>query len=214
MNSKQILISLGVGIPILLAIFFYQPKNKGESKDDVKKNIHSEVNQHKTSDSLPEQLSQTSQYPDFSDVIVEEERVVTNPKNKDPRYVEDNWIEINPTPVLDEIRPKSEAIESIKAIEFSNINEFRALNQGDKASLTLPDNSNIEIEVESNEFQNEGNRTWSGSFLIEDHSFPVTFTFGKEAIFGFIGHPNGQIKVEGTGKSAWLYEVPHSHKPH
>ena len=168
MNSKQILISLGVGVPILLAIFFYQPKNKGESKDGVKENIHGEVNQHKTSDSLPEQLSQTSQYPDFSDVIEEEERVVTSPKNKAPRYVEDNWIEINPTPVLDEMRPKSEAIESIKAIEFSNINEFRALNQGDKASLTLPDNSNIEIEVESNEFQNEGNRTWSGSFLIED----------------------------------------------
>ena len=214
MNSKQILISLGVGVPILLAIFFYQPKNKGESKDGVKKNIHGEVNQHKTSDSLPEQLSQTSQYPDFSDVIEEEERVVTSPKNKDPRYVEDNWIEINPTPVLDEMRPMSEAIESIKAIEFSNINEFRALNQGDKASLTLPDNSSIEIEVESNEFQNEGNRTWSGSFLIEEQSFPVTFTFGKEAIFGFIGHPNGQIKVEGMGKSAWLYEVPHSHKPH
>ena len=214
MNLKKILISLGVGVPILLAIFFYNPKNKGENKNRVTKNIHGEVNQHKTSDSLPEQLSQTSQYPDFSDVIVEEERVVTSPKNKDPRYVEDNWIEINPTPVLDEMRPKSEAIESIKAIEFSNINEFRALNQGDKASLTLPDNSNIEIEVESNEFQNEGNRTWSGSFLIEEQSFPVTFTFGKEAIFGFIGHPNGQIKVEGTGKSAWLYEVPHSHKPH
>ena len=214
MNSKRILISLGVGVPILLAIFFYQPNIKGENNDDVITTIPSEVNQHKTNDSLPEQLAQTNQYPDFSDAIEEEKQAVTSLKNKEPKYVEDNWIEINPTPVLDEMRPKSEAIESIKAIEFSNINEFRSLNQGDKASLTLPDSSNIEIEVESNEFQNEGNRTWSGSFSIENQSFPVTFTFGKEAIFGFIGHPDGQIKVEGTGKSAWIYEVPHSHRPH
>lgn len=212
MNSKQILISLGVGVPILLAIFFYQPKNKGGSKIDVTKTIHGEVSQYKTSDPLPEEIVQVGQYPDFSEMIEEEEQAVASFKSKDPKYVEDNWIEINPTQALDEIRPKSVAIDSIKAIEFSNIDEFRALNLGDKASLTLPDDSKVEIEVEFNAFQNEGVRTWSGSFFIEDQSFPVTFTFGKKAIFGFIGHPEGQIKIVGTEKSAWMYKVPHSHR--
>jgi len=143
--------------------------------------------------------------------VVDKQVLAKGDKSKEPRIIDEVWKDINPSESLGAIKPKSPYVESIKAIEFQDVLQFRALNQGDQINITLPDNSNIEIQVESNEFQNEGIRTWSGGFTIDKQNYPVTFTFGKDSILGFIGHPDGQIKIEGAGNSAWVYEVPPNH---
>ncbi|NAX24600.1 hypothetical protein CAG64_03775, partial [Vibrio sp. V38_P2S17PM301] len=112
---------------------------------------------------------------------------------------------------IETLRPESPYVENIKAIEFADVPQFKALNQGDKITINLPDNTDIAINIDSNEFQNEGIRTWSGKFELEGEKYPVTFTFGKSSILGFIGHPKGAIKVEGKGSTAWIYEVPPNH---
>ncbi len=125
--------------------------------------------------------------------------------------VDEVWHDINPSPALQAIRPKSDAVTEIKAIEIENIEQFRVLATGDAVTVTMPDNQPVNIQVTSSEIQNEGVRTWSGQFELDGEVYPATFTFGKTAVLGFIGHPSGQVKLEGNGSEAWVYRVPPNH---
>lgn len=137
---------------------------------------------------------------------LEEDSRVTGPQN-----VEQVWLPINPSPELAELKPKSQAITEIQAIEFDNIEQFRALMEGDTATLLLPNGESIQVVIDESQTQNQGVQTWAGNFESQGSSFPVTFTFGQNAIMGFIGHPQGSIKIEGSGHQAWVYQVPDSH---
>ncbi|MHC6527531.1 hypothetical protein [Vibrio proteolyticus] len=143
--------------------------------------------------------------------VVDKQKVAAENKVRTPREIKEVWVDINPTDEIETLRPESPYVENIKAIEFADVPQFKALNQGDKITINLPDNTDIAINIDSNEFQNEGIRTWSGNFELEGEKYPVTFTFGKSSILGFIGHPKGAIKVEGKGSTAWIYEVPPNH---
>nr|WP_274613426.1 hypothetical protein [Vibrio vulnificus] len=140
-----------------------------------------------------------------------EEVVITEEKIKQPQKFDSVWSDTNPQKEIERFKPTSPYIENIKAVEISDINQFKALNEGDVITMSLPSNDNIDIKIDNNEFQNEGIRMWSGNFELEGQSYPVTFTFGKTSILGFIGHPEGQIKIEGKGSSAWVYELPANH---
>ncbi|RZR45416.1 hypothetical protein D8T58_13825 [Vibrio vulnificus] len=140
-----------------------------------------------------------------------EEVVITEEKIKQPQKFDSVWSDTNPQQEIECFKPTSPYIENIKAVEIADINQFKALNEGDVITMSLPSNDNIDIKIDNNEFQNEGIRMWSGNFELEGQSYPVTFTFGKTSILGFIGHPEGQIKIEGKGSSAWVYELPANH---
>ncbi|MEK0256344.1 hypothetical protein WM004_10875, partial [Vibrio vulnificus] len=140
-----------------------------------------------------------------------EEVVITEEKIKQPQKFDSVWSDTNPQQEIERFKPTSPYIENIKAVEIADINQFKALNEGDVITMSLPSNDNIDIKIDNNEFQNEGIRMWSGNFELEGQSYPVTFTFGKTSILGFIGHPEGQIKIEGKGSSAWVYELPANH---
>ncbi|ELV8749963.1 hypothetical protein QNE70_003146, partial [Vibrio vulnificus] len=151
---------------------------------------------------------ETSQKPEES---IKEEVVITEEKIKQPQKFDSVWSDTNPQQEIERFKPTSPYIENIKAVEITDINQFKALNEGDVITMSLPSNDNIDIQIDNNEFQNEGIRMWSGNFELEGQSYPVTFTFGKTSILGFIGHPEGQIKIEGKGSSAWVYELPANH---
>ncbi|HAS8552662.1 TPA: hypothetical protein I7776_01260 [Vibrio vulnificus] len=140
-----------------------------------------------------------------------EEVVITEEKIKQPQKFDSVWLDTNPQQEIERFKPTSPYIENIKAVEIADINQFKALSEGDVITMSLPSNDNIDIKIDNNEFQNEGIRMWSGNFELEGQSYPVTFTFGKTSILGFIGHPEGQIKIEGKGSSAWVYELPANH---
>ncbi|EIC2297902.1 hypothetical protein K9823_002201 [Vibrio cholerae] len=147
-------------------------------------------------------------------VVNEQEEVQElgeDPRVTEPQNVEQVWLPINPSPELAELKPKSQAITEIQAIEFDNIEQFRALMEGDTATLLLPNGESIQVVIDESQTQNQGVQTWAGNFESQGSSFPVTFTFGQNAIMGFIGHPQGSIKIEGSGHQAWVYQVPDSH---
>lgn len=83
--------------------------------------------------------------------------------------------------------------------------------EGDTATFLLPNGENIQVSIEESHIQDQGVLTWSGNFETQGATFPATFTFGQNSIMGFIGHPQGSIKIEGSGSQAWLYRVPESH---
>lgn len=147
-------------------------------------------------------------------VVNEQEEVQElggDPRVTEPQNVEQVWLPINPSPELADLKPKSQAITEIQAIEFDNIEQFRALMEGDTATLLLPNGESIQVVIDESQTQNQGVQTWAGNFESQGSSFPVTFTFGQNAIMGFIGHPQGSIKIEGSGHQAWVYQVPDSH---
>ncbi|WP_104400781.1 hypothetical protein [Vibrio penaeicida] len=230
MKIKPILIAIGLTVPLSLFIFndiSNEPNISLDTNSDEKRKANRSSKENnalnkkaslKKQDDVNHYASKIdennhleAQSEESTQINTSEETSTRKEKYREPISLEQAWIDVNPSETLASIKPKSEAIESIKAIEFSNVSEFQSLNENDNVTLNLPDNTDIDIEVESNEFQNEGVRTWSGNFKIDNQNYPATFTFGSSSIFGFIGHPNGPIKIEGSGKTAWIYEVPDSH---
>ncbi|TQP88296.1 hypothetical protein FLL87_16960 [Vibrio cholerae] len=147
-------------------------------------------------------------------VVNEQEEVQDlgeDPRVTEPQNVEQVWQPINPTPELADLKPKSQAVTDIQAIEFENIDQFRVLMAGDSATLQLPNGESIRVLIDEAQTQAQGIQTWAGNFETQGGTFPVTFTFGQHSIMGFIGHPQGSIKIEGVGHQAWVYQVPDSH---
>ncbi|MEW4534160.1 hypothetical protein [Vibrio paracholerae] len=147
-------------------------------------------------------------------VVNEQEEVQEQgeaPRVIEPQNLEHVWLPINPTPELADLKPKSQAVTDIQAIEFENIDQFRVLMAGDSATLPLPNGESIRVLIDEAQTQAQGIQTWAGNFETQGGTFPVTFTFGQHSIMGFIGHPQGSIKIEGVGHQAWVYQVPDSH---
>lgn len=147
-------------------------------------------------------------------VVNEQEEVQEQgeaPRVIEPQNLEQVWLPINPTPELADLKPKSQAVTDIQAIEFENIDQFRVLMAGDSATLPLPNGESIRVLIDEAQTQAQGIQTWAGNFETQGGTFPVTFTFGQHSIMGFIGHPQGSIKIEGVGHQAWVYQVPDSH---
>ncbi|ENO8415832.1 hypothetical protein ACEQ4U_000930 [Vibrio mimicus] len=153
----------------------------------------------------PPAAVEKTEHTEAEEAVVEDERI-TGTQN-----MEQVWLQINPTPELAELKPKSQAVTEIQAIEFENIDQFRSLMEGDTATFLLPNGENIQVSIEESHIQDQGVLTWSGNFETQGATFPATFTFGQNSIMGFIGHPQGSIKIEGSGSQAWLYRVPESH---
>ena len=65
--------------------------------------------------------------------------------------VDEVWHDINPSPALQAIRPKSDVVTEIKAIEIENIEQFRVLATGDAVTVTMPDNQPVNIQVTSSD---------------------------------------------------------------
>ncbi|WP_367989266.1 hypothetical protein AB2S62_18665 [Vibrio sp. NTOU-M3] len=204
-------------VSVLFVFIFEAPSSnpKQNIKTNSKQNESFEVIKEPSqavSTSKPSQLdgnNEDAMIPNKTDEPESmDQPAMTIEKKRTPENLGSAWQDINSTVELDVLKPESSLIENIKAIEIENISKFRALNQGDSLTLNLPDSSDINVEVEFNEFQNQGIRTWSGNFDVEGQNYPVTFTFGESSVLGFIGHPNGVIRVEGKGSSAWIYEVP------
>ncbi|CCN46686.1 conserved hypothetical protein [Vibrio nigripulchritudo MADA3029] len=128
-----------------------------------------------------------------------------------PTQVSDPWFEVTDTLTIDSLKPLSEAIETLLAIEFKDIDELAELASGDKVNLTLPNGEGILISVTHAKQQPNHIKTWSGIFETQGSQFPVVFTFGESNVFGFIGHPDAEYKITGIKNTAWLYEVPTEH---
>lgn len=66
-------------------------------------------------------------------VVNEQEEVQEQgeaPRVIEPQNLEQVWLPINPTPELADLKPKSQAVTDIQAIEFENIDQFRVLMAG------------------------------------------------------------------------------------
>ncbi|ADV88485.1 hypothetical protein FR271_06945 [Vibrio vulnificus] len=206
-------------VAVFSAVLFFNSDielNKNVITEEKSNNQNEVIRENKisSSDNLAvdiqpiETTIETSEKPEES---IKEEVVITEEKIKQPQKFDSVWSDANPQQEIERFKPTSPYIENIKAVEITDINQFKALNEGDVITMSLPSNDNIDIQIDNNEFQNEGIRMWSGNFELEGQSYPVTFTFGKTSILGFIGHPEGQIKIEGKGSSAWVYELPANH---
>ncbi|HAS6213524.1 TPA: hypothetical protein I7172_01250 [Vibrio vulnificus] len=206
-------------VAVFSAVLFFNSDielNKNVITEEKSNNQNEVIRENKisSSDNLAvdiqpiETTIETSEKPEES---IKEEVVITEEKIKQPQKFDSVWSDTNPQQEIERSKPTSPYIENIKAVEITDINQFKALNEGDVITMSLPSNDNIDIQIDNNEFQNEGIRMWSGNFELEGQSYPVTFTFGKTSILGFIGHPEGQIKIEGKGSSAWVYELPANH---
>ncbi|HFQ5283307.1 TPA: hypothetical protein ACGUMG_001673 [Vibrio vulnificus] len=206
-------------VAVFSAVLFFNSDielNKNVITEEKSNNQNEVIRENKisSSDNLAvdiqpiETTIETSKKPEES---IKEEVVITEEKIKQPQKFDSAWSDTNPQQEIERFKPTSPYIENIKAVEITDINQFKALNEGDVITMSLPSNDNIDIQIDNNEFQNEGIRMWSGNFELEGQSYPVTFTFGKTSILGFIGHPEGQIKIEGKGSSAWVYELPANH---
>ena len=79
---------------------------------------------------------------------------------------------------------------------------------GDSVTLPLPDGSTLEARVTRVELQRGGERNWQGEIRVDGDSYPVNFTVGKQATFGFIGTPQGSYSVETLGGKGWVYKNP------
>ncbi len=53
-----------------------------------------------------------------------------DPRVTESQNVEQVWQPINPTPELADLKPKSQAVTDIQAIEFENIDQLRVLMAG------------------------------------------------------------------------------------
>ncbi|MCA3952977.1 hypothetical protein JKP21_16620 [Vibrio vulnificus] len=206
-------------VAVFSSVLFFNSEielSKSVITEEKSNNSNDVINENKvsSSDNLSvdiqpiETIIEPHQKPEESII---EEVVITEEKIKQPQKFDSVWSDTNPQQEIERIKPNSPYIENIKAVEIADINQFKALNEGDVITMSLPSNDNIDIKIDNNEFQNEGIRMWSGNFELEGQSYPVTFTFGKTSILGFIGHPEGQIKIEGKGSSAWVYELPANH---
>jgi len=204
-NFKLALLSV-MTVAVFSSVLFFN------SEIELNKNVITEEKSNNSSDNLAvdiqpiETIIEPHKKPEESII---EEVVIT--EEKQPQKFDSVWSDTNPQQEIERFKPTSPYIENIKAVEIADINQFKALNEGDVITMSLPSNDNIDIKIDNNEFQNEGIRMWSGNFELEGQSYPVTFTFGKTSILGFIGHPEGQIKIEGKGSSAWVYELPANH---
>ncbi|WP_225458082.1 hypothetical protein [Vibrio vulnificus] len=218
MNFKLALLSV-MTVAVFSSVLFFNSEielSKSVITEEKSNNSNDVINENKvsSSDNLSvdiqpiETIIEPHQKPEESII---EEVVITEEKIKQPQKFDSVWSDTNPQQEIERIKPNSPYIENIKAVEIADINQFKALNEGDVITMSLPSNDNIDIKIDNNEFQNEGIRMWSGNFELEGQSYPVTFTFGKTSILGFIGHPEGQIKIEGKGSSAWVYELPANH---
>ncbi|EOV0172063.1 hypothetical protein ACOIWI_000442 [Vibrio vulnificus] len=218
MNFKLALLSV-MTVAVFSSVLFFNSEielSKGVITEEKSNNSNDVINENKvsSSDNLAvdiqpiETIIEPHKKPEESII---EEVVITEEKIKQPQKFDSVWSDTNPQKEIERFKPTSPYIENIKAVEIADINQFKALNEGDVITMSLPSNDNIDIKIDNNEFQNEGIRMWSGNFELEGQSYPVTFTFGKTSILGFIGHPEGQIKIEGKGSSAWVYELPANH---
>ncbi|MGL4250270.1 MAG: hypothetical protein ACRCR1_06410 [Aeromonas sp.] len=79
---------------------------------------------------------------------------------------------------------------------------------GDSVTLPLPDGSTLEARVTKVILQQGGRRNWQGEIQVDGGSFPVNFTLGGQATFGFIGTPQGSYSVETMGGKGWVYKNP------
>lgn len=79
---------------------------------------------------------------------------------------------------------------------------------GDRVTLPLPDGSTLEARVTKVALQRGGERNWQGEIRVDGDSYPVNFTVGKQATFGFIGTPQGSYSVETLGGKGWVYKNP------
>lgn len=79
---------------------------------------------------------------------------------------------------------------------------------GDSVTLPLPDGSTLVARVTKVQLQRGGERNWQGEVRIDGDSYPVNFTVGKQATFGFIGTPQGSYSVETLGGKGWVYKNP------
>ncbi|EPS5699608.1 hypothetical protein ACVF5D_002419 [Vibrio vulnificus] len=218
MNFKLALLSV-MTVAVFSSVLFFNSEielSKNVITEEKSNNSNDVINENKvsSSDNLAvdiqpiETIIEPHKKPEESII---EEVVITEEKIKQPQKFDSAWSDTNPQQEIERFKPTSPYIENIKAVEIADINQFKALNEGDVITMSLPSNDNIDIKIDNNEFQNEGIRMWSGNFELEGQSYPVTFTFGKTSILGFIGHPEGQIKIEGKGSSAWVYELPANH---
>ncbi|MFM2636411.1 hypothetical protein [Vibrio vulnificus] len=218
MNFKLALLSV-MTVAVFSSVLFFNSEielSKNVITEEKSNNSNDVINENKvsSSDNLAvdiqpiETIIEPHKKPEESII---EEVVITEEKIKQPQKFDSVWSDANPQQEIERFKPTSPYIENIKAVEIADINQFKALNEGDVITMSLPSNDNIDIKIDNNEFQNEGIRMWSGNFELEGQSYPVTFTFGKTSILGFIGHPEGQIKIEGKGSSAWVYELPANH---
>lgn len=218
MNFKLALLSV-MTVAVFSSVLFFNSEielSKSVITEEKSNNSNDVINENKvsSSDNLAvdiqpiETIIEPHKKPEESII---EEVVITEEKIKQPQKFDSVWSDTNPQQEIERFKPTSPYIENIKTVEIADINQFKALNEGDVITMSLPSNDNIDIKIDNNEFQNEGIRMWSGNFELEGQSYPVTFTFGKTSILGFIGHPEGQIKIEGKGSSAWVYELPANH---
>ena len=100
-----------------------------------------------------------------------------------------------------------DAVEQPQPIALQGSDLERA-QVGDSVALPLPDGSTLQARVTKVELQRGGERNWQGEIRVDGDSYPVNFTVGKQATFGFIGTPQGSYSVETLGGKGWVYKNP------
>lgn len=100
-----------------------------------------------------------------------------------------------------------EGVEQLQPIALQG-SELGQAQVGDRVTLLLPDSSTLEAKVTKVELQRGGERNWQGEIRVDGDSYPVNFTVGKQATFGFIGTPQGSYSVEMLGGKGWVYKNP------
>ncbi|MGL6509606.1 hypothetical protein ACSZNJ_07245 [Aeromonas hydrophila] len=100
-----------------------------------------------------------------------------------------------------------DAVEQPQPIALQGSDLERA-QVGDSVALPMPDGSTLQARVTKVELQRGGERNWQGEIRVDGDSYPVNFTVGKQATFGFIGTPQGSYSVETLGGKGWVYKNP------
>ncbi|WP_421197232.1 hypothetical protein [Aeromonas enteropelogenes] len=100
-----------------------------------------------------------------------------------------------------------EGVEQLQPIALQG-DELGRAQIGDSVTLPLPDGSTLKARVTKVQLQRGGERNWQGEVQIDGGRYPVNFTVGKQATFGFIGTPQGSYSVETLGGKGWVYKNP------
>ncbi|MCG6272132.1 hypothetical protein K6U70_08075, partial [Vibrio vulnificus] len=155
MNFKLALLSV-MTVAVFSAVLFFNSDielNKNVITEEKSNNQNEVIRENKvsSSDNLAvdiqpiETTIETSKKPEESII---EEVVITEEKIKQPQKFDSVWSDTNPQQEIERFKPNSPYIENIKAVEIADINQFKALNEGDVITMSLPSNDNIDIKID------------------------------------------------------------------
>jgi len=79
---------------------------------------------------------------------------------------------------------------------------------GQQISVTLPGGERLQVNVESNSTNLNGDYTWRGHLDGHGNDYPVVMTYGGNSVFATVTTPKGSYTLESVNGSGWIYKNP------